>query len=110
MRVTGPSSWRLQRGESDTKRARCGGARIRAMRLGSRGLTLATLAVIVAVPLMASRRSSQSLPYLDPDRPAVDRARDLVSRMTLEQKVRQMQNSAPAIPELQVPAYNWWNE
>jgi beta-glucosidase len=30
--------------------------------------------------------------------------------MTLEQKVRQMQNSAPAIPDLQVPAYDWWNE
>jgi beta-glucosidase len=38
------------------------------------------------------------------------RAADLVSRMTLEEKVGQMQNSAPAIPRLGVPAYDWWNE
>jgi beta-glucosidase len=30
--------------------------------------------------------------------------------MTLEEKVLQMQNSAPAIPRLGVPVYNWWNE
>ncbi|HEV2446401.1 MAG TPA: glycoside hydrolase family 3 N-terminal domain-containing protein, partial [Candidatus Sulfopaludibacter sp.] len=32
------------------------------------------------------------------------------SRMTLEEKVLQMQNSAPAIPRLNIPAYDWWNE
>jgi beta-glucosidase-like glycosyl hydrolase len=30
--------------------------------------------------------------------------------MTLEEKVLQMQSTAPAIPRLGVPAYNWWNE
>jgi beta-glucosidase len=38
------------------------------------------------------------------------RATDLVSRMTLEEKAGQMQNAAPAIPRLNVPAYDWWNE
>ena len=38
------------------------------------------------------------------------RVNDLVSRMTLEEKVGQMLNSAPAIPRLNVPAYDWWNE
>ncbi len=38
------------------------------------------------------------------------RAAELVSRMTLEEKVSQMQNSAPAIPRLHIPAYDWWNE
>lgn len=38
------------------------------------------------------------------------RAADLVSRMTLEEKVSQMQNTAPAIPRLGIPAYDWWNE
>ncbi|HUB78699.1 MAG TPA: glycoside hydrolase family 3 C-terminal domain-containing protein [Bryobacteraceae bacterium] len=42
--------------------------------------------------------------------PPERRAADLVSRMTLEEKVLQMQNSAPAIPRLGVPVYNWWNE
>ena len=48
--------------------------------------------------------------YLDPDLSPEKRAADLVSRMTLEEKVLQMQNSAPAIPRLGVPVYNWWNE
>jgi beta-glucosidase len=39
-----------------------------------------------------------------------ERAADLVSRLTLEEKVRQMQNAAPAIPRLGIPAYEWWNE
>ena len=38
------------------------------------------------------------------------RAADLVSKMTLAEKVSQMQNAAPAIPRLQIPAYDWWNE
>ena len=38
------------------------------------------------------------------------RAKDLVSKMTLEEKVTQMLHSAPAIPRLGVKAYNWWNE
>ena len=49
-------------------------------------------------------------PYLDPSLPLEQRVNDLVSRMTLEEKVSQMQDVAPAIPRLQIPAYNWWNE
>src|SRR5713226_7150841 len=41
---------------------------------------------------------------------AEKRAADLVSKMTLEEKVLQMQNNAPAIPRLNIPAYEWWNE
>ena len=38
------------------------------------------------------------------------RVDDLVARLTLEEKVAQMLNSAPAIPRLGIPAYDWWNE
>lgn len=38
------------------------------------------------------------------------RADDLVGRLTLEEKVAQMLNTAPAIPRLGIPAYDWWNE
>jgi beta-glucosidase len=38
------------------------------------------------------------------------RVNDLVSRLTLEEKVGQMLNSAPAIPRLGIPSYDWWNE
>ena len=38
------------------------------------------------------------------------RVDDLVGRLTLEEKVSQMLNSAPAIERLEIPAYDWWNE
>src|SRR3954462_15714958 len=38
------------------------------------------------------------------------RVNDLVSRLTLEEKVSQMLNTAPAIQRLGIPAYDWWNE
>ncbi len=48
--------------------------------------------------------------YLNTDLSFSDRARDLVARMTLEEKVSQMMHDSPAIERLGVPAYNWWNE
>lgn len=39
-----------------------------------------------------------------------ERARKLVSQMTLAEKVSQMKYDVPAIERLHVPAYNWWNE
>lgn len=37
-------------------------------------------------------------------------ARELVEKMTLEEKASQLRYDAPAIPRLGIPAYNWWNE
>jgi beta-glucosidase len=59
----------------------------------------------VAAPTFAEQPT-----YLDLDKPFQARAADLVSRMTLEEKVSQLQNDAPAIPRLGVPKYEWWNE
>ncbi|HUA79182.1 MAG TPA: glycoside hydrolase family 3 C-terminal domain-containing protein [Dyella sp.] len=53
---------------------------------------------------------SQTAVYQDSHRSVEDRAADLVSRMTLEEEISQMQNNAPAIPRLGIPAYDWWNE
>ncbi len=39
-----------------------------------------------------------------------ERAKDLVAHMTLEEKLPQLTNDAPAIPRLGVREYNWWNE
>ena len=49
-------------------------------------------------------------PYKNSDLPAQERAADLVSRLTLEQKAALMQNGSPAIPEFGIKAYDWWNE
>jgi beta-glucosidase len=48
--------------------------------------------------------------YLNPNLPLDVRVKDLVSRMTLEEKASQMVNKARAIPRLGVPAYDWWSE
>ena len=64
----------------------------------------------LALPAASLCQQPASAPYLDPALSPEKRAADLVSRMTLEEKVLQMQNSAPAIPRLAVPVYNWWNE
>ena len=41
---------------------------------------------------------------------ASQKAKELVSRMTLEEKASQLKYDAPAIERLGIPAYNWWNE
>ena len=53
---------------------------------------------------------SRRLAYQNPKLPVEQRVQDLVSRMTLEEKVAQVGHTAPAIPRLGVREYNWWNE
>jgi beta-glucosidase len=49
-------------------------------------------------------------PYLDTSLSFKQRAKDLVSRMTIQERASQLRYDAPAIERLGVPAYNWWNE
>ena len=64
-----------------------------------------------AVPTPPPAAADTSRPaYLNEALTFEKRAADLVSRMTLEEKVLQMKDVAPAIERLGVPAYNWWNE
>ena len=48
--------------------------------------------------------------YADPDLPIDERVADLVRRMSLKEKVGQLQDQAPSIERLGVPAYGYWNE
>jgi beta-glucosidase len=48
--------------------------------------------------------------FQNPSLPVEKRVNDLVSRLTLEEKVSQMLNATPAIDRLGIPAYDWWNE
>lgn len=53
---------------------------------------------------------TRSLPFCKAELPIPKRARDLVSRLTLDEKISQLVNSAPAIPRLGIPPYEWWSE
>jgi beta-glucosidase len=69
--------------------------------------------VVLAVMVLASLVSfAQSKPpaYLDSSLPASARARDLVNRMTLDEKASQLEDWAIAIPRLGVPDYQTWSE
>jgi beta-glucosidase len=72
-----------------------------------------TRRILACLAIVASCLASGAAPeraWLDTKRSFEVRAADLVSRMSLEEKVGQMQNAAPAIPRLGILPYDWWNE
>src|SRR6516164_9418242 len=48
--------------------------------------------------------------FKDASLPVDVRVKALISSMTLEEKAAQLGHTAPAIPRLGIPEYNWWNE
>jgi beta-glucosidase len=82
----------------------------------ARAIAVALLAVAAAAwssgCVQAGRLGApdKDAPYLDPRRPAAERAADLVRRMSVDEKIGQLMTSAPAIPRLGVAAYDWWSE
>jgi beta-glucosidase len=73
-------------------------------------LVALTTALIAHVQIQKPAPTAALAPYLDTTLPVDRRVDDLVSRMTLEEKVSQMRDHAVAIPRLGVPKYDWWNE
>ena len=66
---------------------------------------LALLAVACAM-----HSGAQTLPYQNPELTAHERAVDLCSRMTLEEKATVMMDKSKAIPRLGIPEFAWWSE
>ena len=65
----------------------------------------------MAWAVMASQTvEAQSLPYQNPNLPAKERAKDLCSRLTLEEKAKLMLDESPAIPRLGIKKFFWWSE
>src|SRR5437773_6300443 len=69
---------------------------------------MARIAFLVVAAALGSAAGAQV--FRDPSQPIDKRAADIVSKLTLEEKAAQMQDSAPAIPRLGIPAYTYWNE
>lgn len=70
------------------------------------------LIVFIGICIAGTSMGQQykSFPMWDYTLPVEQRVNDLVNRLTLEEKVGQMLNAAPAITRLGIPAYDWWNE
>jgi beta-glucosidase len=68
-------------------------------------LVSASLAVVLCAAAPA-----QQAPFLDTKLPPAERAHDLVGRMTLDEKVAQLEDWASSIPRLGIPDYQTWNE
>ena len=68
------------------------------------------LAVALTFNAAGAVAQTAGTPYLDTSLSPHARAVDLVGRMTLEEKVSEMGSASAAVPRLNVPAYNWWNE
>ncbi|MBD8347874.1 glycoside hydrolase family 3 C-terminal domain-containing protein [Dysgonomonas sp. HGC4] len=58
----------------------------------------------------ACEAKKDQYPFQDTTLSLEKRVDDLISRLTLEEKVSQMQNHSMAIDHLGIPEYNWWNE
>ena len=66
--------------------------------------------IAILFGILTALAAAQPNAYKDPAAPLDRRVDDLISRMSLEEKVSQLMNDSPAIERLGVPAYNWWNE
>ena len=68
-------------------------------------ISLMAMTCIQSLPAQTAQQ-----PYLSPQLNAEQRADDLLKRLTLEEKVKLMMDTSPAIDRLQIPQFQWWNE
>nr|WP_199078560.1 glycoside hydrolase family 3 C-terminal domain-containing protein [Pedobacter sp. ASV19] len=69
-----------------------------------------TALLLILLFLLAKTQAQEKSNLYDSRIPFAQRVATLVSQMTLEEKISQMQYLSPAITRLGVPAYTWWNE
>ena len=68
---------------------------------------------LLVLPLLAicGDTLAQGIPvFRDPSRPIEVRIRDLIGRMTLEEKAQQLNHLNRGIPRLNIPAWGGWNQ
>ena len=69
---------------------------------------LISLMAVTCIQSLPAQTTQQT--YKSPQLKAEQRADDLLKRLTLEEKVRLMMDTSPAIDRLQIPQFQWWNE
>jgi beta-glucosidase len=75
-----------------------------------KNLFITLLLSLTLTCIKSQAQQGSTFPFRNPSLPLEERVNDLISRMTLQEKADQLLYTAPAIPRLGVPAYNWWNE
>ena len=71
---------------------------------------IAFLLLFLSVLSVRAQQDARSFPMWDASLPFEPRIKDLLGRLTREEKVAQMMHATPAVPRLGIPGYNWWNE
>lgn len=66
--------------------------------------------LFLLIPLFAKAQQTPDFSWLDHHLPAEERAARLIGTMSPEEKMSQLLHQSPAIPRLEISAYNWWNE
>lgn len=66
------------------------------------------LLTIILFPVLLIAQNKY--PFQNPSLPLDVRVNDLISRLTLHEKIGLMQNQSPGVPRLNIPEYDWWNE
>ena len=72
--------------------------------------TLISLSLFACFSMAVFAQKTTTYPFQDPSVSIEKRVENLVSLLTLDEKINQMVNNAPKIERLGIPAYNWWNE
>jgi len=60
--------------------------------------------------LLTAAANAQPMPFRNKALPVADRVKDLLSRLSLEEKISLLGYRSKAVDRLSIPAYNWWNE
>src|SRR5438132_809408 len=64
----------------------------------------------IALLFFSTTAHAQNYPFQNPQLSAEERAKDLVSRLTVEEKASLLFDQSPAIPRLGIKKFNWWSE
>jgi beta-glucosidase len=68
------------------------------------------LASIFYLSFLGCKKTTYEYPFQNPSLSSQERAADIVSRLTLDEKIAQMLNNTPAVERLGILPYDWWNE